>query len=133
MRKLIIISMLSSISLGLVLPSVPDHGVLPGLTGQGTGGGADDHGLGSDDSPTFTGMTISGDEITIETPQTPATAGATGTKGDICWDSDYIYGAVATNTWKRVAWSSWGVTGEAMIYEDDNTMVFEDGNTMVYD
>ena len=37
-----------------------DHGLLLGLTGQGVGGGADDHGLGSNDSPTFVGLTLSG-------------------------------------------------------------------------
>ena len=37
-----------------------DHGLLLGLTGQGVGGGADDHGLGSNDSPTWTGATLSG-------------------------------------------------------------------------
>ena len=27
--------------------------------------------------------------------------------GDICWDSNYVYICVATNTWKRAALSSW--------------------------
>jgi hypothetical protein len=35
-------------------------------------------------------------------PQTK-TAVSTGTTGQICWDSDYIYVCTATNTWKRVA------------------------------
>ena len=38
---------------------------------------------------------------------TPASAAATGTEGDIAWDSDYIYVAVGTNTWKRAALSTW--------------------------
>ena len=38
---------------------------------------------------------------------TPASAAATGTEGDIVWDSDYIYVAVGTNTWKRAALSTW--------------------------
>jgi len=33
----------------------------------------------------------------------PATAGATGSEGDIKWNSTHIYVCVATNTWKRVA------------------------------
>ena len=33
-------------------------------------------------------------------PQTKA-ANATGTAGQICWDSNYIYVCTATNTWKR--------------------------------
>ena len=34
------------------------------------------------------------------------TAGAAGTTGDIRWDANYIYVCTATNTWKRVALSS---------------------------
>lgn len=37
----------------------------------------------------------------------PASAGATGTQGDIAWDSSYIYVCTATNTWKRAALSTW--------------------------
>lgn len=37
----------------------------------------------------------------------PASAAATGTAGEIAWDSDYIYMCVAANTWKRVAISTW--------------------------
>lgn len=121
-RKLIAISLLVPATLGLVLPSVPDHGVLPGLAGQGVGGGADDHGLGSDDSPTFAGLTVTGNEINIGTSQTPASPSATGTEGDICWDADYIYGAVATNTWKRAAWSTWGVPAENVIYAGEDVV-----------
>ena len=39
--------------------------------------------------------------------QTPASATATGTTGTIVYDSNYIYVCVATNTWKRVAISTW--------------------------
>jgi hypothetical protein len=37
----------------------------------------------------------------------PASASAAGTEGDITWDTDYIYVAVGTNTWKRSALSTW--------------------------
>ena len=37
----------------------------------------------------------------------PASATSTGTAGQIQWDSNYIYVCVATNTWKRVAISTW--------------------------
>ena len=37
----------------------------------------------------------------------PASATSTGTAGEIKWDSNYIYVCVATNTWKRVAISTW--------------------------
>ena len=38
---------------------------------------------------------------------TPSSATATGTAGTIQYDSNYIYVCVATNTWKRVAISTW--------------------------
>jgi len=39
--------------------------------------------------------------------RTPASATATGTTGTIVYDSNYIYVCTATNTWKRVAISTW--------------------------
>ena len=41
------------------------------------------------------------------TTKTPASASATGTTGTIAWDADYIYICTATDTWKRVAISTW--------------------------
>lgn len=35
------------------------------------------------------------------------TAGLSGNQGDICWDSDYIYVCISTNTWKRANISTW--------------------------
>lgn len=52
-------------------------------------------------------LTVSGDTFVITTSKTPATASSTGTQGQIAWDSDYLYICVATNTWKRVAISTW--------------------------
>lgn len=43
----------------------------------------------------------------IVTSSTPASATATGSAGDIRWDASYIYVCTATNTWKRVAISTW--------------------------
>lgn len=48
-----------------------------------------------------------GKTINIPSPTVPGTAGATGSAGDISWDSSYIYVCVATNTWKRAALSTW--------------------------
>lgn len=39
--------------------------------------------------------------------KTPASATATGVKGEVCWDINYVYVCVATNTWKRSAISTW--------------------------
>ena len=38
---------------------------------------------------------------------TPASASATGTAGEIAWDASYLYVCTATDTWKRVALSTW--------------------------
>ena len=37
----------------------------------------------------------------LKAPQTTKASNATGTVGQICWDSNYIYVCTATNTWKR--------------------------------
>ena len=37
----------------------------------------------------------------------PASSSSPGTKGDVCFDSNYIYVCVANNSWKRVALESW--------------------------
>ena len=50
--------------------------------------------------------TISG-ALIMSTTATPASAAASGTTGQIAWDSSYIYVCTATNTWKRVAIATW--------------------------
>ena len=45
--------------------------------------------------------------IIEKVPTTPASATAAGVQGTICWDADYVYVCVATNTWKRSALGSW--------------------------
>lgn len=52
-------------------------------------------------------VVASGDTVRIVNAKTPATAGAAGTAGDVCWDADYIYVCVAANTWKRAAIATW--------------------------
>jgi hypothetical protein len=52
-------------------------------------------------------MDISGDTLRLRTARTPASAAATGNAGDICWDADYLYVCTATNTWRRIAHSTW--------------------------
>jgi hypothetical protein len=52
-------------------------------------------------------LDVNSDTIRLRTARTPATAGAAGNQGDICWDADYIYICTATNTWKRVAIATW--------------------------
>ena len=58
------------------------------------------------DTPTAL-VDVNSDIIRVRTAKTPSSASATGNQGDICWDADYIYVAVASNTWKRGALSTW--------------------------
>jgi len=52
-------------------------------------------------------LQVNGDRIRIATAKTPASATATGTTGEVCWDADYVYVCTATNTWKRAAIATW--------------------------
>lgn len=52
-------------------------------------------------------LDMAGSTFRVRTARTPASAGASGNQGDICWDGDFIYVATATNTWKRVAIATW--------------------------
>ena len=56
---------------------------------------------------TSTGVSITGSNINLSTANTPASATATGTTGDIRWDADYVYVCVATDTWKRAELLTW--------------------------
>jgi len=61
-------------------------------------------------SPTISdgiGLHLAGKILRIATSKTPATAGAAGNAGEICWDADSLYCCVATNTWKKVAIATW--------------------------
>ena len=55
----------------------------------------------------FSALDVTSDVIRLHTAKTPATAGATGNQGDVCWDADYMYVCVATDTWKRSAITTW--------------------------
>ena len=45
--------------------------------------------------------------VTGISPDVPANASATGTAGQLAYDSDYIYVCIAEDSWRRVAISSW--------------------------
>lgn len=62
--------------------------------------------IGSSVDPGAGGLALTG-KFYISTTQTPASAGAAGTVGQVCWDSSYIYICTATNTWKRAAIATW--------------------------
>ena len=38
---------------------------------------------------------------------TPATSTASGSPGEVCWDTDFIYVCVAENTWRRTPLAAW--------------------------
>lgn len=54
-----------------------------------------------------TGVYITGQINFTALNTAPASAGATGTLGEIRYTADYIYVCTATNTWKRTALSTW--------------------------
>ncbi len=52
-------------------------------------------------------LDVNSDIFRLRTAKTPATAGAAGNAGDICWDASNIYVCVATNTWKKIGIATW--------------------------
>lgn len=56
---------------------------------------------------TYGPVLIGSDTLRITTEKTPASATATGTKGDMCWDANYLYICIAANTWRRIAHATW--------------------------
>jgi hypothetical protein len=52
-------------------------------------------------------LDVNGNGIRVRTAKTPASATAAGNAGDICWDANYMYVCVATNTWKRSPLATW--------------------------
>tara|TARA_R100000278_G_C5452942_1_gene158095 strand:- start:48 stop:989 length:942 start_codon:yes stop_codon:yes gene_type:complete len=54
-----------------------------------------------------TALDINSDSIRLRNSNTPSAADDFGFPGEIRWDANYIYVCVATDTWKRVALSTW--------------------------
>ena len=52
-------------------------------------------------------LDINSDSMRLRNSRTPSSASDYGFPGEIRWDANYIYVCVATDTWKRVALSSW--------------------------
>lgn len=68
--------------------------------------------LGASTVPNKDNQVVLGDTLvdTVKmggTGRTPTSATATGVKGETCWNDNYFYVCVATNTWKRTALSTW--------------------------
>ena len=52
------------------------------------------------------GLSVTSGSIVQDAGNAPATSSSTGVPGQIGWDSGFLYICVATNTWKRVALST---------------------------
>ena len=52
-------------------------------------------------------LDIGGNAVRVRTSDTPSSASDLGAQGEIRWDANYIYVCIATDTWKRVAISTW--------------------------
>jgi len=52
-------------------------------------------------------LDINSNKLRLRTAKTPSSSSDTGNAGDICWDGNYIYVCVSTNTWKRSSLSTW--------------------------
>lgn len=46
-------------------------------------------------------------ELRVKSGAVPTSSSSTGTQGQIAFDSNYLYYCIGTNTWKRVALTSW--------------------------
>lgn len=60
--------------------------------------------VGTSDAQFLTNKTLS---MPVISGTVPASSSTTGSTGQIMWGSDHFYVCVATNTWKRVALTSW--------------------------
>jgi|TARA_B100000282_G_scaffold290035_1_gene260512 hypothetical protein len=52
-------------------------------------------------------LDIDGDTIRLRSQRTIPSSNTFGEAGEICYDQNYIYICIATDTWRRVAISSW--------------------------
>jgi ABC-type lipoprotein export system ATPase subunit len=93
-----------------------DNTLTPGVQISASGGGslmtllnAGVIGVGVT-SPTLSsgvGIHSEGSTFRLAQSRTPASSTATGNTGEICWDANYVYLCVNTNTWRRLAHSTW--------------------------
>ena len=68
-------------------------------------GGNDKIGINSD-QPTEA-LDINANSFRVRNSLTPQSAGALGAAGQICWDANYLYICVATDTWRRIPHDTW--------------------------
>jgi hypothetical protein len=68
-------------------------------------GGNDKIGINTD-QPTEA-LDINANSIRLRNSLTPSSAGALGATGQICWDANYLYICIATDTWTRIPHDTW--------------------------
>ena len=68
-------------------------------------GANDKVGIGTDNPAQI--LDINGDTIRLRNQRTIPNSNTFGEAGEICYDANYIYICIATDTWKRVALSTW--------------------------
>ena len=68
--------------------------------------GANDK-VGINNKDPQTALDVDADAIRLRNSNTPSSATDFGHQGEIRWDQSYIYICIATDTWRRVALSSW--------------------------
>ena len=68
-------------------------------------GAADKIGINTDTPGTT--LDINGSAIRIRNNSTPSSASDLGMTGEIRWDANYVYICIATDTWRRIAHSTW--------------------------
>ncbi len=71
-------------------------------------------------------VSVEGNSMIIKNNKTPSNSLDTGTKGQICWDANYLYICVNTNTWKRVKLSDFQTNAQPDVPEDVQPDVPED-------
>tara|TARA_R100000231_G_scaffold16959_2_gene17600 strand:- start:11671 stop:15033 length:3363 start_codon:yes stop_codon:yes gene_type:complete len=83
--------------------SAADTFITRGHTHLATSGNNVGIGTTSPDAP----LDINGNRLRIRTARTITNADDNGEVGEISWDANYLYVCVNTDTWKRVALSTW--------------------------
>ena len=94
-------------NVGIGIDSTPDYKLDVQGTFHADGESSFDGNVGIGTTSPSEKLDVNSDAIRIRNAQTPASAGAAGTTGMICWDASYIYVCTATNTWKRSAIATW--------------------------
>jgi len=60
----------------------------------------------------------------------PSTISSAGVEGQVAYDSTYFYICTATNTWRRVAISTWATTG-SLLLESGSYILLEDASQIL--